>query len=237
MKRKDFVDIIDKAGFSQKKNKIHELAEKILKERSVSGSEDMYLGDIENYALGFRQNQSKVFAFGGGNKKIFAFQKKTFEEVEQLEGDLGKGGSPRKRNPVEEVALEAQYVEDVIMVARPTAIKFPKFTRPILQLACGLAHVLALSDDNVMLSWGCGQYGALGFGSREDVSAPRKLEIRKNDSIYQIVGVAAGKYHSLCITKKKKAYSWGTGTGGRLGHDDEEDRLVPTEVQGKLERD
>lgn len=34
----------------------------------------------------------------------------------------------------------------------------------------------------------------------------------------------------MCITKKKKILSWGTGQGGRLGHGDEEDVLVPKEI-------
>lgn len=34
----------------------------------------------------------------------------------------------------------------------------------------------------------------------------------------------------MCITKKKKIYTWGMGGGGRLGHGNEEDFLVPKEI-------
>lgn len=36
--------------------------------------------------------------------------------------------------------------------------------------------------------------------------------------------------HSMCITKKKKILTWGSGQAGRLGHGDEEDILVPKEI-------
>ena len=36
----------------------------------------------------------------------------------------------------------------------------------------------------------------------------------------------------MCLTKKKRIYSWGCGHSGRLGHGDEEDVLVPKEIHG-----
>ena len=44
--------------------------------------------------------------------------------------------------------------------------------------------------------------------------------------------MTCGKYHSLCLTKKSIVYSWGTGLGGRLGHGDEEDVLIPKMIYG-----
>ena len=62
--------------------------------------------------------------------------------------------------------------DDIMIVSRPTAIKFPKFTKPLVSVSCGSAHVLVLSIDNVMYSWGDGSYGALGFNNKETVYAP-----------------------------------------------------------------
>jgi len=36
---------------------------------------------------------------------------------------------------------------------------------------------LALTIEQEMFSWGAGNYGALGFGYREDVTVPRQLDI------------------------------------------------------------
>lgn len=51
-------------------------------------------------------------------------------------------------------------------------IKLPKYTRPIKVISCGSAHALALTDMGDLYSWGCGSYGALGFGLREDINEP-----------------------------------------------------------------
>ena len=53
----------------------------------------------------------------------------------------------------------------------------------------------------------------------------------------EVISIACGKYHSMCITKKH-LYTWGLGLQGRLGHDDEEDHLSPklvdAQFKGKL---
>ena len=35
----------------------------------------------------------------------------------------------------------------------------------------------------------------------------------------------------MCLSSKKKIFTWGTGLNGRLGHGHNEDVLVPTEIQ------
>jgi alpha-tubulin suppressor-like RCC1 family protein len=57
-------------------------------------------------------------------------------------------------------------------VTRPTVIKFPRLTRPIISLACGSGHILAITDNYSLYSWGCGANAALGFGSKIDVPNP-----------------------------------------------------------------
>ena len=44
-----------------------------------------------------------------------------------------------------------------------------------------------------------------------------------------IVFVSAGKYHSMIITQKRKVFVWGEGMHGKLGLDNDEDVLLPTE--------
>jgi len=34
----------------------------------------------------------------------------------------------------------------------------------------------------------------------------------------------------MCLTKKKKIFSWGCGVNGRLGHNDEDEILEPKEI-------
>mmetsp|Transcript_42852 Transcript_42852/g.41172 ORF Transcript_42852/g.41172 Transcript_42852/m.41172 type:complete len:80 (-) Transcript_42852:47-286(-) len=78
-------------------------------------------------------------------------------------------------------------------------------------VSCGSAHMLALTDEYEMYSWGCGNYGALGFGVRNDIKIPTKLQIIQANEVQLINGIACGKYHSLCISTKKKLFAWGSG--------------------------
>jgi alpha-tubulin suppressor-like RCC1 family protein len=80
-----------------------------------------------------------------------------------------------------------------------------------------------------MFSWGAGNYGALGFGSRQDIQFPRELKIINSD--IKITKVVCGRLHSMCKTTREWVYSWGCGLNGRLGHGDSEDILEPKEIQ------
>ena len=73
--------------------------------------------------------------------------------------------------------LEKVNSNEFIIVNRPTAIWFPKFTRPIVCVSVGAMHALVLTLDYEMYSWGEGSKGTLGFGNRENVLYPEKLEI------------------------------------------------------------
>ena len=51
-----------------------------------------------------------------------------------------------------------------------------------MSVAVGSAHALALTIDQELYSWGCGSYGALGFGAKEDVETPINFIIEDGDS-------------------------------------------------------
>ena len=52
----------------------------------------------------------------------------------------------------------------------------------------------------------------------------------------KIVMVAAGQDHSMAATADGDAYTWGDGEEGALGHNDEDDKLVPTKLDHTLFR-
>lgn len=63
------------------------------------------------------------------------------------------------------------------VISRPTVIKFPKCSNPLISVACGSQHVLALTIEQELYSWGAGKYGALGFGVKEDCYTPKRLDL------------------------------------------------------------
>ena len=46
----------------------------------------------------------------------------------------------------------------------------------------------------------------------------------------QVVDIACGSLHSACITEDGALYTWGKGKYGRLGHGNNDDKMVPTKV-------
>lgn len=116
------------------------------------------------------------------------------------------------------------------IITRPTVITFPRFCPKIVQVSCGVGHILALTSHSEMYSWGNGEYGALGFGAIQSIPQPTLLRIQQNGLNLPISKVECGSLHSVCITRKAQLFTWGCGKQGRLGHGSEEDVLAPTEI-------
>ena len=97
------------------------------------------------------------------------------------------------------------------------------------------AHVLALSDDGNVYSWGSGDYGALGRGSTAISRVPVAVTTAGTPMAgKKIVRVAAGANYSLAVSDEGIVYSWGGGWGGapvgKLGDGANTQRLVPVAV-------
>nr|CAD7453257.1 unnamed protein product [Timema tahoe] len=95
----------------------------------------------------------------------------------------------------------------------------------------GGKHCLALTAEGEVYSWGEGDDGKLGHGSRSSCERPRLVEMLKGK---EIVDIACGGAHSAAITAKREVYTWGKGRYGRLGHGDSEDQLKPKLVEALL---
>ncbi|XP_063677273.1 E3 ubiquitin-protein ligase HERC2-like isoform X2 [Bolinopsis microptera] len=89
-------------------------------------------------------------------------------------------------------------------------------------------HCLALSQDGEVFSWGEGDDGKLGHGSRNNQDRPRVIEALRGK---QVIEVSAGGAHSAAITTLGRLYTWGKGRYGRLGHGDYDDQLKPKMVE------
>merc|ERR1712091_841675 len=97
--------------------------------------------------------------------------------------------------------------------------------------ACGEAHTLVVTEDGGLWACGHGLNGQLGL----DDEAPRHVFERVGAGAFggaRVVAAAAGRDHSAAVTEDGALWTWGYGYYGRLGHGDEENRLVPTEVAG-----
>ncbi|XP_058425189.1 RCC1-like G exchanging factor-like protein isoform X3 [Diceros bicornis minor] len=106
-------------------------------------------------------------------------------------------------------------------VLEPSPIPLP-LDRPqetqVLQVSCGRAHSLILTDGEGVFSLGNNSYGQCGrkVVENEIYSESHKVH-RMQDFDGQVVQVACGQDHSLFLTDKGKVYSCGWGADGQTG--------------------
>lgn len=85
----------------------------------------------------------------------------------------------------------------------------------VVDIACGTDHVMALTSDGFVYTWGNGQQYQLGRRVLErrimQGLDPQRLGLRN------IVHIAAGAYHSFAVDKNGKVYAWGLNTMKQLG--------------------
>ncbi len=125
-------------------------------------------------------------------------------------------------------------------VRHPTRLRYGMGYRPslrIVQVAAGgglvrVAHTLLLTSTGRVLSFGTGQYGALGHGYNAAKQLPDCLKPTFIEALSQVTctSVAAGELHSAAITVDGDVYTWGDGFCGQLGHGDKRPITVPKQV-------
>ncbi|KAB0395912.1 hypothetical protein E2I00_000331, partial [Balaenoptera physalus] len=123
-------------------------------------------------------------------------------------------------------------------VLEPSPVPLP-LDRPqetqVLQVSCGRAHSLVLTDNEGVLSMGSNCYGQCGrkVVEKEVYSESHKVH-RMQDFDGQVVQVACGQDHSLFLTDKGEVYSCGWGADGQTGLGHYDITSVPTKLAGDL---
>jgi alpha-tubulin suppressor-like RCC1 family protein len=109
-------------------------------------------------------------------------------------------------------------------VPMPVAVSLPT---PVMAVAAGGAHALAIDRDGAVWAWGLNANGQVGNGTT--VSAPTPVQVT---GLSGIVAIAAGGEHSLALAKDGKLWAWGENSWGRLGDGTTIDRHAPVRVTG-----
>uniref|UniRef100_G3SBF9 RCC1 domain-containing protein 1 n=1 Tax=Gorilla gorilla gorilla TaxID=9595 RepID=G3SBF9_GORGO len=81
------------------------------------------------------------------------------------------------------------------------------------QLELGAEHALLLDAAGQVFSWGGGRHGQLGHGTLEAELEPRLLEALQG---LVMAEVAAGGWHSVCVSETGDIYIWGWNESGQL---------------------
>ncbi|XP_004693062.1 PREDICTED: RCC1 domain-containing protein 1, partial [Condylura cristata] len=74
-------------------------------------------------------------------------------------------------------------------------------------------HALLLGAGGQVFSWGAGRLGQLGHSSLEAEPAPRPVEALQG---LPVVRLAAGGWHSACLSEAGDVYIWGWNESGQL---------------------
>ncbi|XP_041605888.1 RCC1-like G exchanging factor-like protein isoform X1 [Vulpes lagopus] len=116
----------------------------------------------------------------------------------------------------------------------PLPLDRPQDTR-VLQVSCGRAHSLILTDCEGVFSMGNNAYGQCGRNvvENEIYSESHKVH-RMQDFDGQVVQVVCGQDHSLFLTDKGEVYSCGWGADGQTGLGHYDITSVPTKLGGDL---
>ncbi|XP_074533451.1 RCC1 domain-containing protein 1 [Halichoeres trimaculatus] len=96
----------------------------------------------------------------------------------------------------------------------------PPFYRPLSQhlkaksLALSAEHAILLTASGDVYTWGQGSHGQLGHGGLSSEEEPRAVEALLG---MPMSSVAAGGWHSACISDGGDLYVWGWNETGQLG--------------------
>ncbi|XP_065860895.1 ultraviolet-B receptor UVR8 isoform X2 [Euphorbia lathyris] len=104
---------------------------------------------------------------------------------------------------------------------------YPSSAGPISTLACGGAHVIALTSGGKVLTWGRGTSGELGHGELLNSLHPKPVNLLDD---YFITHVSAGWSHSGFVSDSGCLFTCGDGSFGQLGHGDYQSHSTPVKV-------
>ena len=103
----------------------------------------------------------------------------------------------------------------------------------VSQVACANCHTVVLTSNGCLWTFGSNASGKTGHGITYGIqSTPKKVEGGGLSSpSKKVVFIAAGAWHSACITENGSTYTWGYGANGRLGHSDGKNCSSPKRVK------
>jgi len=103
-----------------------------------------------------------------------------------------------------------------------------------VMMAAGVAQTMVLTADGALWGFGYGRNGRLGVGDTGSRLVPARVGAEGAFGACKVLMVACGNAHTISVTEEGELWAWGHGKGGRLGHNDERDRLAPERVGAEL---
>jgi alpha-tubulin suppressor-like RCC1 family protein len=121
-------------------------------------------------------------------------------------GELGDGTTEYRVTPVTPVGLESG----------------------VAAIAAGGFHTCALMEDGSVRCWGANWHGQVGDGTDTE----RHVPVEVVELEVKAIAIATGKYHTCAVLETGGVRCWGYNKFGNLGNGPDEDKWVPTNVDG-----
>jgi alpha-tubulin suppressor-like RCC1 family protein/phosphodiesterase/alkaline phosphatase D-like protein len=102
--------------------------------------------------------------------------------------------------------------------------------RTVVAISAGPFHNLALCSDGTVAAWGNNNYGQLGNGNTVPCRVPVLVKPVGALAGKQVVGVAAGSYHSFALCADGSVAAWGYNDEGELGDGTTQAASVPVAI-------
>ncbi|XP_050537057.1 regulator of chromosome condensation-like isoform X2 [Daktulosphaira vitifoliae] len=106
-------------------------------------------------------------------------------------------------------------------------------------ISAGSMHVLGVTDDGKLMSWGCNDEGALGRDTSVEDSETRPGIVHIFEENSEIYSISAGGSHSAILFSNGNVYAWGTfrDKNGDMGfHPNGQRQLTPKFVMGNVRK-
>ena len=115
-------------------------------------------------------------------------------------------------------ARDVRSVRDCKDITRPIRVEcFVNDNMKVVKIACGESHCVAIVKEmskgcTSLWSWGNNKFGQLGMGSecRCNVSSPRRVKYFEGFKWGEVVDVACGFQHSVCVVRNVKGIGDGS---------------------------
>ncbi|KAG8647663.1 ultraviolet-B receptor UVR8 isoform X2 [Manihot esculenta] len=116
-----------------------------------------------------------------------------------------------------------------LIVPQGSLSKFPG--NYVKEIACGGRHSAVVTDAGALFTFGWGLYGQCGQGSTNDQLRPTNVP---SLSEIQVERVAAGLWHTICITANGRVYAFGGNQFGQLGTGADQAETQPTQLDASI---
>ncbi|KAL1321543.1 hypothetical protein HN51_066382 [Arachis hypogaea] len=98
----------------------------------------------------------------------------------------------------------------------------------VKEIACGGRHSAVVTDAGALLTFGWGLYGQCGQGNNADQLRPTLVPSLLSTTVEKI---AAGLWHTLCVTVDGHIYAFGGNQFGQLGTGSDQPETLPKQLE------